>query len=160
MREQMLARPTWRKRDGLRIARGDLVQERHRVKQRIGQRPMQITQVELARPHGHLPLASWGSGCARWGGRCDERVGTPTAASRVAYASPSSRSGSYSAVITVAGGSPVRSAARSGDASGFAPCSADSRYIPQYHCTAVTLNRYGSVPARMDGLSAWYSVFG
>ena len=48
-------------------------------------------------------------------------TGTPASRSRAAYASPSSQSGSYSAVMTRAGGRPARLDARSGDAYGLSP---------------------------------------
>ena len=88
------------------------------------------------------------------------RTGTPAAWSSPAYCSASSRSGSYSAVITVAGGSPDRSRARSGEASGFEPSSWLARYIPQYQRTDAGLKKYSSANSRIDGVSAWQSVFG
>ncbi|OLT00313.1 hypothetical protein BJF90_36205 [Pseudonocardia sp. CNS-004] len=46
-------------------------------------------------------------------------VGVPASTSRAANRSPSSRSGSCSAISTVAGGSPPRSSTRSGLISGW-----------------------------------------
>ena len=57
-------------------------------------------------------------------------AGTPALPASSAYSSPSSRSGSYSAVITVAAGRPARSPARNGDASGFAPSSGVAVTVP------------------------------
>jgi hypothetical protein len=47
---------------------------------------------------------------------CVHTTVTPASRNRAAYASPSSRNGSYPAVITRAGGNPRKSCAHSGDA--------------------------------------------
>ena len=85
------------------------------------------------------------SGSARWAPR-------RRAAAR-AYRSPSSRSGSYSAVITSAGGRPVRSSASSGDASGSAAVGRVGQVVAPVPAHRAAVEQRRVVARRIDAVS-------